>query len=364
MLAVTILACPACLFATMYGISTGTVSNIIKEYEEALAIVDLGPIRKDLKDIHKHGFSVKDCAEASRFLNLLKEFYEREDLRHSNDFMKFFKKIVVFITDLYKLCTENGISPDIIPTWIKDLQDFFPNLRALTNNQVENISLSDISVDSATAPLSKKLTRDRKIPFISVVSSYIEISKKECMKLQVQEHNLKETITWLKLKEKALRSRLDQVYSDEKQIMQYLNWYCRLGAELNDPTGAQIDDFNLFAKAMNELAKRGYDANYILSELKTLQKAQVKTIDLESKIEKLEAKEAGLESSIRFYENRISEYNERMPMLDHLANIGFGDYQFSWIIRIIEGIARKEKIPLREAVNKFLKATEDQYFNW
>ena len=60
-------------------------------------------------------------------------------------------------------------------------------------------------------------------------------------------------------------------YYEEKQAIQYFVKYYKLKGELDSHRSAKIDDIKLFAKAMNEPTRQGYNSNCIISELEQLQ---------------------------------------------------------------------------------------------
>lgn len=110
--------------AIKYGISTGSVSNIIKEYEDALAIFDLVTIRKISKAIKKSGISIKELARAAEFVLFMEEQYKTEEAKDSLDFKGFLENSIVSVTNFYDMCYQYDTPPSIISVWIKDLQDF------------------------------------------------------------------------------------------------------------------------------------------------------------------------------------------------------------------------------------------------
>jgi hypothetical protein len=255
--------------AVKYKVSTGSVSNIIREYEEALAIVDLTTIRKDLIAISKSGFTIKECAQASQFLNSMKEGYSTKEIKDSEDVQKFLKNTVEYLMDLHSSCIQNSIPPAVIAAWIKDLQDFAPNMNkvSIKPSKLDSEPGIDISPITNTSSLINS-NRITKIPFISAVSSYIEDSKQECEKLKHHENTLMESVRRLKSEVNKLQARVKQLYHKEGQAIRYFDWYKKFKAELEkNPTGVQIDDIEQLAKMMKEFEIRGYSANDILGEL-------------------------------------------------------------------------------------------------
>ena len=77
-----------------------------------------------------------------------------------------------FVKEIYSNCKNLGIPPTIIPSWIKDMFDFY-------------LSYSDGKTDSLS---------DINIPFISQISFHIEQKKKEYADLKLYKKRLKEDI--------------------------------------------------------------------------------------------------------------------------------------------------------------------------
>jgi len=350
--------------AAKYRISTGSVSHIIKEYEEALAIGGLTTIRKDLKLIHKSGFTIKECAQASRFLFLMKEFFNTKDTTDLQDFQKYITNVVESITNIFKFCTQNNIDPAIMPLWIKDLQDFAPNMHIIAIKQSKLDSEPGIDIFPTNIPSPKKLKRNTNIPFISAVSLYIENLKREREKLQYHNNILVESVRRPKDEATKSHTRLEQLNQKEEQAMHYLDWYYKLKAELeNNPAGAQIDDIKHFTKAINELEIRGYRASYIISELEELESAPWRLFHEEWEIGQLLDKKNGIKREIEIYKMRFPDFLGGLNTLFHLEKMGLGEVQLLRLIRIVESTSRLENISLKEAVNRFLKRIEQQYWN-
>ncbi len=109
------------------GISTGAVSNIIKNWKEkAEEIPDVEDIRGFMKQVYKTGYTVKECAQGFIILQMMESFYDNkiQDAEIPTIFWS-------FINDIYTPCIKLGITPSFIPGWINDLWGFFsqPNRR-------------------------------------------------------------------------------------------------------------------------------------------------------------------------------------------------------------------------------------------
>lgn len=108
----------------------------------------------------------------------MKKFYNTNDIKNLQDFQKYITNVVEFITNFFKFCTDNNIDPVIVPVWIKDLQDFAPNIHRISVKRSNLDSEAGVGISLTKTPSLKKLKRNTNIPFVSAFSSYIENSKK------------------------------------------------------------------------------------------------------------------------------------------------------------------------------------------
>ena len=148
-------------------VATGTVSNRVREYKQKSKsdLYDLEEIRAYMKEIRKSGFTIKECAQACRSQNILKELQGNLNITDPADFKRFSKDIIEKIIELYNFCKKYDISPLILLEWLKDLQDFtchygIPNVYRQENdkekevkNQQKNLPVlinNNISRKSAT----------------------------------------------------------------------------------------------------------------------------------------------------------------------------------------------------------------------
>jgi hypothetical protein len=121
------------------GISTGKVSNIIKEWKNKIGI----PIAEELRNftiaVKKSGISIGQCAEGYRMVQLMKNLGitvegneddggVKDDLNNNNnssgDISRHrinYNEFSTFVQEIYMNCKNFKIKPAIIFSWIKDL---------------------------------------------------------------------------------------------------------------------------------------------------------------------------------------------------------------------------------------------------
>jgi hypothetical protein len=121
------------------GISTGKVSNIIKEWKNKIGI----PIAEELRNftiaVKKSGISIGQCAEGYRMVQLMENLGitddgneddggVKDDLNNNNNsggdisrHRKDYNEFSTFVQEIYMNCKNFKIKPAIIFSWIKDL---------------------------------------------------------------------------------------------------------------------------------------------------------------------------------------------------------------------------------------------------
>ena len=83
------------------GISTGAVSNIIKNWKEkAEEIPDVEDIRGFMKQVYKTGYTVKECAQGFIILQMMESFYDNEEESKMQRFPPFSGHLLMTFTRL------------------------------------------------------------------------------------------------------------------------------------------------------------------------------------------------------------------------------------------------------------------------
>jgi hypothetical protein len=111
-----------------------------------------------------------------------------------------------FVKEIHSNCKNLGLPPTIIPSWIKDLLDFY-------------FPYSDDKTDSLS---------DIKIPFISQITFHIEQKKNEYAKLESYKKRLKEDIQKLEIRKNNSIYHLNQIKQEEKKGLSYLPFFHNL----------------------------------------------------------------------------------------------------------------------------------------
>ena len=131
------------------GISTGKVSNIIKEWKKGIDIPNVEELRDFAIEVKKSGISVGQCAQGYRMVQLMQNLgvaddgdtevdnignngndgSGRGDGHGGNDGnQKYQLEFSTFVQEIYSNCKDLGIPAAIIPLWIKDLFSCYSHL--------------------------------------------------------------------------------------------------------------------------------------------------------------------------------------------------------------------------------------------
>ena len=140
------------------GISTGGVSNTIKEWKREIRVPEIEALRDFAITVKKSGLSMQQCAQGHRMAQLMKGLGIDDDDEDAdgyttgsnnssngigNDINIEGKKMDFpsFVKEIYSNCKNLGITPTIISSWIKDMLDFY---RSYSDDKTD--SLSDIKI--------------------------------------------------------------------------------------------------------------------------------------------------------------------------------------------------------------------------
>jgi hypothetical protein len=257
--------------ASTNNISTGAVSNIVKEWEERIGKDVMQGLREVGVLLKKEGLSAAQCAIGFRIMKIFADQgVDGEAAEH-------------FVSSLYKECNRLRITPKNIVTHIDDLIRF---------SKEENVRLPEI-----------KTYIDRKI-----------VQKEE---LDDEIKQLNNTLAILEQKKSELQIShelmLEQKKKAEYEIKSFLNYK----QELEKLGISMTNDMPRFANMVKSIAEYGYDPQRVLEEFRDSQYHQDKLRALKIAIneaqehfERLESQNSSILKSIGFHSNKADLYNE------------------------------------------------------
>ncbi len=178
---------------------------------------------------------------------------------------------------------------------------------------------SDNSSITSNAELKEDALSEIQIPFISQISYYISQKKKENVKLENYQKNLKDDIKKLEIQKNKVIDSLNQINQNEKTVLSNVTWFYKLKKELWENHYIKIeDDIQNFSYLINDFKEHGYRADEIIKEyLKSFSlKAQIMT--LESHITKLSEQRASLNNSVLYLKSEIEDHRQTLDVYSQL----------------------------------------------
>ena len=167
---------------------------------------------------------------------------------------------------------------------------------------------SDLFIKNIVSDLNSEFTDDPlseiTIPFTSQVSSFIAQSKKECFKLENNKKSLKNDITRIEGQINQIAKVLEQTKQEEKYVMRYIDWFYDLKKELWERYSIKIDDFEIFAKVVNDFKKNDFDMPQIINECTSAISLRQQIKKNEDEIKILQDKKTELNNSVINFQDR------------------------------------------------------------
>ena len=305
------------LISKEIGISTGGVSNTIKEWKREIKAPEIEALRDFAITVKKSGLTMQQCAQGHRMAQLMKGLGIDDDdedadgyttvaiangssrIGIGNDINIEGKKMDFpsFVKEIYSNCKNLDITPTIISSWIKDMLDFY---RSYSDNTTD--SLSDI-----------------KIPFISQLSFHIDQKKNECANLESYKKRLKEDIQKLEIQKNKSIYSLSQIKQEEKDALAYLPFFHHLESKLKQYHDINIkDDILSFSQVIDDFKGHGYNAYEIINEYLKPRSLKLDIATKESHIRFLSEQKASLNNSILTLESEVNIHRQTMNIYSTL----------------------------------------------
>jgi hypothetical protein len=295
-----------------YGLSAGSVTNIVNEWRAALGFPTADGLRELAVTLRRIGITAAQCALGFRIATIMLRLGVKEERFES------------FISDIYNRCKDIGLSPQNIALHLADLLEF-----------------------SKTVPLSD-------------IPAYLKEKTEEKGKLEEKIENLDVVIELLQDEASDAQSRRDKALQDEQMTSSELKWYTDLKAELGK-YGIPIDDITKLAKFVNNLKEREYNVEKTITESLNLEVTMVTHKHLQEDIPSLENRKKYLERECATLGTMISVHNQVLSKYHDLEIMGFGLNRLQFLWTTVREIARENNIYPEEAVTKFLSDVERQY---
>ena len=140
------------------------------------------------------------------------------------------------------------------------------------------------------------------IPFISRISNFIAIKKKECLRLYRHKRALTGEVKGLKIQKDKVRDDLDNITKRESHAIYFIEWFYKLKEKLWNGYSIRIEDIDSFAKVINDFKNHRYDAYEIIKEYAGVQSVREELIIKEARVNQLQREEQKLNDKIACFE--------------------------------------------------------------
>jgi hypothetical protein len=287
------------------GLSTGTVTNIIRGWSAGLEEAVADELREFALALRKLGLTAPRCAVGARVAYMMSKIGLDED-----DFNS-------FMSQTYDTCVKLDLQPERLSHDLKLLTD-----------------------------LSESIPWD-KIP------AHIEeqIARKE---------KLEQEIKTLELVASEAKTRLDMALEHEAVTIKVLNEYTDFRAEMNK-NRILMANVPTFIKTVNKIQQLGYDPTSIVSKVSNFEALQAVEKELKDSVEFLTKKKDKLELESGLLRLEIDVHSQTMSKFKELEDIGFGLKEQKLLWHKVREIGDANHIKPNEAVQKFMKDVEEEY---
>src|SRR6266487_2244551 len=295
------------------GVSSGAVTNIVKEWRHNLGFAVADELRELALTMKKVGITAAQCALGFRIATIMLNLGVDEDSFES------------FILDVYNRCKDIALSQENISVYLQDLLEF----------------------STTVLPLSK-------------LEDYIKEMTDDKRKLEQEIQKLTIQTETLQQEKSNAESRRDMAIQEEKMTSSRLKWYSDLRAELRKYS-IPVDDILKFGKIVDNIAEYGYDVDKVIKEFSDLEILRSTRDTLQQIVRGLENKNSELEQRRFTLEVFVNMHNQTVSTYQHLDAMGFGLKQLDFLQNTVKEISLENEIPTDEAVTKFLLDVERQY---
>ena len=291
--------------ADKHGLSTGTVTNIIREWSTGLEEAVADELREFALALRKLGLTAPRSAVGARVAHMMSKIGLDEDAFYS------------FMSQTYDRCAKLGLQPERLS---HDL------------NLLANLSES-VPWDQIPAHIEE------------------QIAKKEKLKQEIQT---------LELVASEAKTRLDMALEHEAVTMKVLNEYSDFRTEMNK-NRILMANLPAFVKSIKGVLQLGYDPNSIVSRVSNLESLQAEHKKLKESVESLTNTKRELEIDCHHLDDLTSTHTQALATYRQLESVGIGLKELKLFHNAVKEIAVANHIHEKDAFNKFYADVEQQY---
>jgi hypothetical protein len=287
------------------GLSSGTVSNVVREWKEEIGSLSADQLREFAVTLRKSGMTPLQCGRGFRILNIL------HDLGFSED------NIEIFALDIYKMCKNIGLQPDKIALYIKELIDL-----------------------------------TEKVP-VGQLSGHIQRNK---IMVEESEQELRNATGQLK----DTQAKLDNAFSKYNSTISETRWTYWLKRELAD-RGLEFDSISALVTTVEDIHTLGFDAKKIISKFSEIDDLETRKNALKIEISELQKEQENQGKLLTRLKQMSSTHTQTISVNEQLACMGLGLPELTFLVNTITELAIENGISESMAVNKFMDDVTEHY---
>ena len=291
--------------ADKHGLSTGTVTNITREWSAGLEEAVADELREFALALRKLGLTAPRSAVGARVAYMMSKIGLDEDAFYS------------FMSQTYDRCAKLGLQPERLSHDLNLLAD-----------------------------LSESVPWDE-------IPAHIEeqIAKKEKLKQEIQT---------LESVASEAKTRLDMALEHEAVTMKVLNEYSDFRTEMNK-NRILMANLPAFVKTIKGVLQLGCDANSIVSRVSNLESLEAERKKLKESVESLTNTKRELEITCHHLDDLTSTHTQALATYRQLESVGIGLKELKLFHNTVKEIAVANHTPEKDAYNKFYADVEQQY---
>jgi hypothetical protein len=293
------------IIAIESGLSTGTVSNVIRDWREEIGSMKADEVREFGVILRKTGMTPLQCAKGFRMLNILHELGFMED------------GVEQFLRNTYKVCNNIGLQPDKIALHINELV-------GLTHK----VPLDEVS---------NHINRNR---------SMVEESNQE---LEMVSTQLEEA-----------RTNLDNIFSRYNVDRTEARWAYWLKREI-EQRGLEFNRVIGLVNTIEDFYALGFDARKIISKVSEIQDLETRANTLKSEISKLQKAKENESRQLVMLKQFSSTHIQASYLYTKLESMGLGLRELTILYNTIVEIAKENDFSESTAVIKFMDDVSRNY---
>jgi len=287
------------------GLSTGSVSNIVREWEEKIGSLAADEVREFGITLRKSDLSPAQCAKGFRIANIIRDLGFVED------------DVEEFLRDNYKMCINIGLQPDKIALHINDLVGL-----------TEKVPLDEISD---------------------------HINRKRSM---LEELNQELEIVSTQLKE--ARANLDKAFSKYNIDRSEARWTYWLKTELAE-RGLEFDNISALVNTIEDIHTFGFDARKIVSKFSEIEDLEIRTNTLKTDISKLQIEKEKEIRRLAILKQFSSTHRQALDAYGQLASMGLRLPELTILYNTIIELANENGFTASNAVSRFIEDISKHY---